>query len=122
MNEVPLAHILSALIGKSMSQLSAKTMILVNILFKSREAREASDILESDCGTESLDCDGWSPVEMERIRFAVLKLSLESEADLGVAIKLANTDWRDLLMAAGFSEDLNAHDKWYASIANSQEH
>jgi hypothetical protein len=54
---------------------------------------------------------------MERIRFAVLKLATESEAGLDAAVNLANTDWRDLLMSAGFGKDLDAHEKWYLSVA-----
>ena len=77
-----------------------------------------SDMLENACGTESLGCEGWSPEQMERIRFAALKLGVERQGGLDAAIDLANTDWRDLLMAAGFGEDLNAHEKWYQSIAN----
>jgi len=41
-----------------------------------------------------------------------------TDGGLEAAIELANTDWRDLLMAAGFGEDLNAHQKWSQSIAN----
>lgn len=101
-----------------MSELSPKTNRIVNILFKSREAKEVSDMLENDCGTESLGCDGWSPEQMDRIRFAVLKLGNEKQGGLDAAIDLANTDWRDLLMAAGFGKDLNAHEEWYQSIAH----
>jgi len=101
-----------------MSQLSPNTIRLVNILFKSREAKEVSDMLENDCGTESLECEGWSPEQMERIRFSVLKMSSEGKVSLDAAIELANTDWRDLLMAAGFGEDPKAHEYWYQSVAN----
>jgi len=49
---------------------------------------------------------------MERIRFAVLKLSEGNIEKLVQGIELAQTDWRDLLMMAGFGEDVEAHDKW----------
>lgn len=101
-----------------MSELSPNTEHLIHILYESREAKEIADILEFECGTESLGCDGWAPVQMERIRFAVLKLSIDREVGLEKALKLASTDWRDLLMAAGFGEDLKAHEKWYKSVAN----
>ena len=49
---------------------------------------------------------------MERIRFSVLKL-IEGKIDkLISAIELAQIDWRDLLMAAGFGYDTDAHNKW----------
>jgi len=102
-----------------MSELSPDTKRLVSILFQSQEeAKAVCDMLEIDCGTEALGCEGWRPEQMERIRFAVLKISNETAGDLHTAIKLANTDWRDLLIAAGFGEDLNAHKIWYQSIAN----
>jgi len=28
------------------------------------------------------------------------------------AVKLANTDWRDLLVAAGFADSVDAHKHW----------
>jgi hypothetical protein len=101
-----------------MSELSPNTEYLIHALYKSREAKEIGDILEIDCGTESLGCDGWTPVQMERIRFAVLKLAIESDSGLDAALNLVSRDWRDLLMSAGFGDDLNAHVKWFESVAN----
>ena len=34
-------------------------------------------------------------------------------AELQKAIELAKTDWRDLLMSAGFGEDIHAHERWF---------
>lgn len=100
-----------------MSELSQNTKDLVHALYKSREALEVCDILENECGTEALSCEGWSPAQMERIRFSVLKLAKENTMSLDSAIELAQKDWRDLLMAAGFGNELNAHEKWAAEIA-----
>ncbi|MBA6294828.1 hypothetical protein [Colwellia sp. MB02u-9] len=101
-----------------MSVLSPNTEFLIHTLFKSSEATDIVTILEDECGIEALDCEGWTPIEMERIRFAVLKLSTDSKTNLEKAIKLANSDWRDLLMAAGFGDDLDSHKKWFESVAN----
>jgi hypothetical protein len=49
---------------------------------------------------------------VERIRFAALKLSEGSIARLKQAVLLANTDWRDLLVFAGFGGDPSAHKSW----------
>ena len=49
---------------------------------------------------------------MDRIRLAAIKLSNGVYAKLVEAVSLANTDWRDLLMAAGFGYDIDAHNKW----------
>ncbi|MCV6623456.1 MAG: hypothetical protein OIF51_17085 [Cellvibrionaceae bacterium] len=95
-----------------MSELSKRTKDLVHCLYESREALEVCDMLDRECGTETLSCDGWTPEQMERIRFGVLKLAHENKLELDAAIRLAQTDWRDLLMSAGFSQDLNAHEKW----------
>ncbi len=86
-----------------MSELSQKTKNLVHALYKSREAFEVCDILENECGTETLSCNGWSPAQMDRIRYSVLRLAKENTMSLDSAVKLAQKDWRDLLMAAGFA-------------------
>lgn len=100
-----------------MSELSQYTKNVVHALYQSREALEVCDILENECGTEALYCDGWSPTQMERIRFSVLKLVKENTMILDSAIELAQKDWRDLLMTAGFGNELNAHERWAAQIA-----
>lgn len=95
-----------------MSELSKNTKQLVHSLYQSREALEICDILENECDAEVLSCEGWSPSQMERIRFSVLKVAKENLMSLDSAIDLAKKDWRDLLVLAGFSTDLVAHEKW----------
>jgi hypothetical protein len=73
-------------------------------------------LLERDFSSESLGCTGWSTEEMERIWFAALKLGKGDLPAFEAAIRLGKTDWRDLLMAAGFGEDLDAHRRWWASV------
>jgi hypothetical protein len=53
----------------------------------------------------------WVVGESERLRFAALRLSRGDLTGLADAIKLGNTDWRDLLMAADFG-DVDAHSVW----------
>jgi hypothetical protein len=48
----------------------------------------------------------------ERICAALLKCSNGKIDNLYEAINLANTDWRDLLVSAGFAEDISAHKNW----------
>ena len=95
-----------------MSELSNRTKKIVHDFYKSREALEVCDMLETECGTEALYFRGWSPEQMERIHFAVLKLAKENSMDLDSAIQLAQLDWRDLLMSAGFGNDTKAHEIW----------
>jgi hypothetical protein len=53
---------------------------------------------------------------MERIWLATLKLSIGSITAFENAVLLAQVDWRDVLMGAGFGSDLEAHLKWSATI------
>jgi hypothetical protein len=54
-----------------------------------------------------------NPASIERIRFAVLKLSAGDLKALQRAIDLAKIDWRDVLVAAGFCSDVTAHKSWW---------
>lgn len=49
---------------------------------------------------------------MDRICFVAIRLSGGTLAGLRQAIVLYNADWRDLLVASGFGDDVNAHTKW----------
>jgi len=49
---------------------------------------------------------------LERFRFAALKLSRGRMDKLADAVRLANKDWRDLLVAAGFADSVDAHKDW----------
>ena len=98
-----------------MSAFSPRTEQIIEHLIKPGARLKVRERLESECGTETLGSTGWSPEEMERIRFAVLKLGAKSDSAFDSAILLAKTDWRDLLMAADFGEDLEAHNKWWQS-------
>jgi hypothetical protein len=75
-----------------MSEISDKAKKIVHGLYKSREALEVCDILKTECGTEALSCDGWSPEQMERIHFSVLKLAKENVMDFDSAVRLAQRD------------------------------
>ena len=50
--------------------------------------------------------------DSERLRFAALRLSHGDLRALAEAITLGQTDWRDLLVAADFADDIHAHEKW----------
>jgi diaminohydroxyphosphoribosylaminopyrimidine deaminase/5-amino-6-(5-phosphoribosylamino)uracil reductase len=50
--------------------------------------------------------------EGERVRLAALRVSGGSRAKLDEAIALAKLDWRDLLVEAGFADDVDAHERW----------
>ena len=53
--------------------------------------------------------------EPYRVLCAILKVSNGSLDTLSYAIKLAQTDYRDILVSAGFEHDVNAHHLWVDS-------
>ena len=52
------------------------------------------------------------PVLLERVRSAAIRMSRGNMSDLREAVALAQLDWRDLLVAADFADDLEAHLRW----------
>lgn len=100
-----------------MVKLGERTERLVEQLFAGESVRAAGrDRLERECGNGIPFCESSGAEDLERIRFAVLKLSDGDIRELDRAIELANIDWRDLFMAAGFGRDVEAHEAWYAAI------
>jgi hypothetical protein len=97
-----------------MIELSERTTALVGRLFQMPDRREVTTLLENECSDNLPLVRQWNPTpaSMERLRFATLKLSEGSIEKLRKALELARTDWRDLLMAAGFGHQLEAHKQW----------
>jgi hypothetical protein len=54
--------------------------------------------------------------ELERVRFAAIKLAMEGERALGAAETLYRVDVRDLLVSAEFASDTRAHERWCESL------
>ena len=84
-----------------MIELSKKTSDRIKLLFGNDEKQEVEDLLKIECGDNIPFCENRDQYGMERIRFAVLKLSKGNLGKLVEAIELAQIDWRDLLVAAG---------------------
>lgn len=99
-------------------KLSPRTMLLVSIIFDAEKFEEVVKLLEEACGNNIPFCDTHNEFQMERIRFAVLKLSEGNIKKLREAIDEARFDWRDLFMAASFGHDVQAHEKWAKEILN----
>ena len=95
-----------------MLKLSQATEERIERVFRPELRREAARILAEECGNNLPLCEGRDEVGMERIRFAVLKLSGGDLVKLKAWVKDAQRDWRDTLMDAGFGEDLAAHERW----------
>jgi len=95
-----------------MIDLSDDTRQRLQRLFPEPQWQEVEAILREDCGdTLPMVKPSWLDL-VERIRFAVLKLSQGDLTRLKKHVKGARHDWRDVLMAAGFANSLTAHKDW----------
>lgn len=101
--------------------LSNRTRRLIARLFSKAEGTVISDCLYRSVSANIPFCSDSSPEDMERIRFAILKMTKQSPLNLAVGISLAQSDWRDLLMAAGFGDDEDQHMTWYNEQVKSEE-
>jgi len=57
-----------------------------------------------------------TPAELERVRFAAIRLALEGARGLAVAEALWAVDVRDLLVNADFADDARAHLHWCEAL------
>jgi hypothetical protein len=94
------------------SKVSKETEKRIALLFPSDERALVRAILSEQCGHNLPFMEHVDDVKLERFQFAALKLSEGKLDKLNRAVALAQTDWRDLLVAAGFAEDINAHMSW----------
>jgi hypothetical protein len=92
--------------------LSSETERRVDILFDGEDAVIATRLLTNECGRNLPFCENDGPLELERLRFAALKISAGSLERLQEAVELAKQDWRDLLVSADFANDVHAHREW----------
>ncbi len=95
-----------------MIELSERTVELICKIFSEEKREEVEGLLRLECAENIPFCENHNQFQMERIRFSVLKLSEGKMDKLVKAIELAQVDWRDLFMAAGFGHDPEAHEKW----------
>jgi hypothetical protein len=94
-----------------MIEISEQTRSRIHAVFPEQHS-EVEAYLQVECGD---DLPGIHPHYSElaqRIRFAVLKLSDGQFGKLKQEVGEAAIDWRDVLMAAGFGEDTQAHLAW----------
>jgi hypothetical protein len=91
--------------------LSPETEKRVALLFPPEQQESVRSMLLEECGNNLPFLQKLDAVDMDRFRFAALKLSHGQLADLRKAVDLAKTDWRDLLVAASF-QALNSHESW----------
>lgn len=82
-------------------------------LFFGDEREGERRLLEQDCAENIVGSNGASPKGLKRLRFAVIRISGGTLEGLADAIALAQTDWRDALVSAGFGDDPKLHETWW---------
>jgi hypothetical protein len=87
---------------------------VIAIMFTSEERDTITEMLMEECNAKRLYTSSEDTVE--RIQLAVLKLSNGNAEKFLAAAELAQLDWRDALMAAGFGNDVEAHLNWAEEI------
>jgi hypothetical protein len=92
-------------------ELSVETKRRVELLFRPEDQVEVTGLLDLECGYNLPGCDRATENDVERVRFAALKLSDGNLSRLRRAVNLGQVDFRDLLMEAGFAE-IAALEKW----------
>jgi hypothetical protein len=89
--------------------LTTGTQQRITMLFRSDDVELVSSLMINECGAHLTKY----PELLERIRYAVLKLSHGDLDALQRAIDIAKRDWRDALVFAGFANSLKAHESWW---------
>lgn len=96
-----------------MVPLSPQTRLRLAAIFAPSDREVAAALLAGRCANDlPLSVDA-TPESLERVRFAVLKLSHGDLEQMRRMIELAETDWRDVLVAADFADDVEAHLRWW---------
>lgn len=94
--------------------LSVRVQKHIERLFPAFQQKMVATILKEECGFTLPSISEETPELLERIQCAALKTSNGDLERLREAARLAQTDWRDLLVAAGFEQDLKSHERWGA--------
>jgi len=83
----------------------------LQVAFAPEERREARRMLVYECGA-GIEHWGSDPSAYDRLRLAAMKASQGRIEGLRWAIAMAQKDWRDLLVHAGFADNARAHERW----------
>jgi hypothetical protein len=81
---------------------SKKTKQHIEVLFSPADRAEAERLLAQLFPMSS-------PGDHERVHFAALRVS---HGDLPTLAEVVHDDWRDILVAARFADDVHAHERW----------
>ena len=97
-------------------ELTEGTQRRIEALFPPPSVGPAAELLLEFCGGEVPFSNTLGAAGVERVRFAALKVCQGRLDLLCQACDMANTDWRDLLVAAGFANDPEAHLHWMPEL------
>lgn len=100
----------------SARSLTEDALAVVTRLFVDGDRAAAVRLLETECGNNLPGLESVDAAVLDRFRFAAVKVSGGSLALLRDAVALGKVDWRDLLVQAGFANDLQAHRAWHRWI------
>jgi hypothetical protein len=91
--------------------LSGRARACIAALFRPEDVAQAERRLESCTDDRRLiaDVEGQGS---DRIQLALIRFSDGSLERLELALDLFRRDWRDLLMASDFADDVRAHETW----------
>ena len=95
-----------------MQGLNERTWRIIQKMFPAKQHEEVGQFLVSECGTNLPWFDKSDEISLERVRFAVLKVSKGNLDILLWEIQGAQKDWRNTLMGAGFAHDVTEHILW----------
>lgn len=97
-------------------ELTQDTLNTIDVLFDAPRARELKKRLQLETSDDRIFGAFSTPIARERIWLAIVKMCSRGLGDWDSAFDLAKTDWRDLLMVAGFGLDTRAHLIWKREI------
>jgi hypothetical protein len=92
--------------------LTPRTRQVTAHFFHPSTASFVEGLLVEECGSNLPLYKPSTPEGLERVQLAALKISNGDEDELLEALSLVKRDWRDVLVWAGFGNDLEAHNKW----------
>ena len=104
-----------------MIELSSATTVRLRLLFRPEHVADAARLLSEECA-DNLPLIGMpaTPSSLERLRFAAIRVSGGDPTRLREAVRIAQIDWRDLLVAAGFADDTRAHERWEPRVLDTE--
>lgn len=114
--EVGLPSLKGGNVPNNALHITLRTRDVLRAVFPPNLWERVETTLMIDCGPAQVHSRDFDGEAMERIWLATLKLSDESITAFENAVLLAQIDWRDVLLGAGFGNDLDAYIKWAAVI------